>query len=88
MAWESAPGVPLSGAQLCANLLNKKLNGKRKPNDLLMHIEHEPLVLWTFNPGVRPTGEARSTPPLSHDALSEAFKQWIAEGTPCPDGGG
>jgi len=85
MAWESAPGVPLSGSQLCASPKNKKLNGKRDPNDLLMHMEHEPLVLWAFNPGVHPNGEARTTPPLNHAELIEAFKQWIAEGTPCPD---
>jgi len=28
MAWESAPGVPLNGAQLCASLLDMSKNGK------------------------------------------------------------
>jgi hypothetical protein len=84
MAWESAPGVPLNGAQLCANLLNKQLNGNREPSDLLSHLEDEPLVLWSYNPGTRPNGKQRTTPPISHDALIQNFKQWIAQGTPCP----
>jgi hypothetical protein len=84
MAWESAPGVPLNGAQLCANLLDKTLNGNRDPKDLLHHLETEPLVLWSFNPGTRPNGEERTTPPISHAALIRAFQQWINEGTPCP----
>jgi alcohol dehydrogenase (cytochrome c) len=84
MAWESTPGIPLSGPQLCANLLNKKLNGNRTPDDLLMHIEYEPLVLWAYHPGIRPNGQLRTKPPISHQALIQAFKRWIAEGTPCP----
>jgi cytochrome c553 len=84
MAWESTPGVPLAGAQLCANLLNKELNGNRTPSDLLNHTEHEPLVLWAFNPGTQPNGKPRTTPPISHQALVQAFEEWIAEGTPCP----
>jgi cytochrome c553 len=84
MAWESAPGVPLSGAQLCANLLNKQLNGNREPSDLLHHLETEPLVKWSFNPGIGQNGKPRTTPPISQAALIQAFEQWIAEGTPCP----
>jgi hypothetical protein len=50
-----------------------------------MHITDEPLVNWAYNPGTGPNGEASTTPPISHDALIQAFKQWIAEGTPCPN---
>src|SRR5262249_19035377 len=84
MAWESTPGIPLSGPQLCANLLNKELNGNREPADLLEHIEHEPLVNWAFNPGTRPDGMARTTPPISHQDFIAAFEEWIADGSPCP----
>jgi hypothetical protein len=84
MAWESAPGVPLNGAQLCANLLNKQLNGNREPSDLLHHLQTEPLVRWSYNPGTRPNGQPRTTPPVSHDALIQDFEQWITQGTPCP----
>jgi alcohol dehydrogenase (cytochrome c) len=84
MAWESSPGIPLSSPLLCANLLNKKLNGNRTPDDLLRHIETEPLVHWSFHPGIQPNGQARTTPPYSQDQLIAAFKAWIGEGTPCP----
>jgi hypothetical protein len=69
--------------RLCAALLNKRLNGDRTPNDLLIHITDEPLVNWAYNPSTRPNGEPRTIPPLSHDALIQAFKQWMAEGVPC-----
>jgi hypothetical protein len=84
MAWESAPGVPLNGARLCANLLNMNLNGGRTPEQLLSHLETEPLVKWSFNPRTRPNGEPRTTSPISQQALIQAFQQWIDEGTPCP----
>jgi alcohol dehydrogenase (cytochrome c) len=84
MAWESEPGVPLNGAQLCASLLNKQLNGNRTPEQLLHHINTEPLVLWSFKPGTRPNGEARKPPPLTHEQFVNEFQQWIKEGTPCP----
>jgi hypothetical protein len=84
MAWESAPGVPLNGAQLCANLLNKQLNGNRQPKDLLHHLETEPLVLWSFNPGTRLNGDERKKPPITHAELIQQFEKWMNEGTPCP----
>ena len=84
MAWETSPGVPMTGAQLCSQLLDPARNGNRTPNDLLEHVETEPLVLWSWNPGIRPNGEQRTTPPLTHDEFVSTFKDWIAEGTPCP----
>jgi alcohol dehydrogenase (cytochrome c) len=87
MAWESAPGVPLDGATLCANLKNKQLNGNRDVTALLHHLKTEPLVLWSFSPGTRPNGEARTTPPISHAALIQEFQKWIADGAPCPAAG-
>jgi alcohol dehydrogenase (cytochrome c) len=85
MAWHSAPGVPFSGPELCAQLKDRTKNGDRDLNGLLDHLEHDPFVKWAFNPGTRPNGEARTTPPISHEALIEAFKEWTAEGAPCPD---
>jgi alcohol dehydrogenase (cytochrome c) len=86
MAWESAPGVAMNGARLCAALLEKTRNGNRTPKDLLHHLATEPLVRWSFHPGTRPNGEPRTTPPISQDELLKAFQQWIDEGTPCPSG--
>jgi hypothetical protein len=84
MAWESEPGVPLNGATLCANLLNTQLNGNRTPEQLLEHITNEPLVNWSFNPGIGQNGNPRTTPPIPHDQLIQSFQIWINEGTPCP----
>ena len=85
MAWESAPGVAFTGPELCAQLKDPNRNGHRELSDILEHLKHEPLVNWAFNPGTRPNGEARTTPPISHDGLIQAFQQWIAEGAPCPN---
>jgi hypothetical protein len=74
MAWESAPGVPMNGAQLCASLLNKDLNGQRTPAQLLEHITNEPLVKWAFAPGIGQNGNPRTTPPILQDELIRSFK--------------
>jgi alcohol dehydrogenase (cytochrome c) len=84
MAWESAPGLPLTGAELCAQLKDPARNGGRDLDALLHHMETEPLVLWGWNPGTRPNGEARTTPPLSHEDLVTTFEAWIDAGAPCP----
>jgi len=84
MAWESAPGVPLTGAQLCASLLDMTKNGNRTPAQLLEHITNEPLVKWAFAPGIGQSGKPRTTPPIPHDQLIQWFNIWIKEGTPCP----
>jgi PQQ enzyme repeat/PQQ-like domain len=84
MAWESAPGMPMTGAELCAQLKDPARNGGRDLEALLVHMETEPLVLWAWNPGTRPNGEARTTPPLSHEDLVTTFEAWINAGAPCP----
>jgi Cytochrome C oxidase, cbb3-type, subunit III len=85
MAWESAPGVPLNGGQLCTALLDMSKNGNRTPAQLLHHIATEPLVAWSFNPGIGQNGKPRTTPPIPHDQLIKWFQIWINEGTPCPN---
>ena len=84
MAWESAPGVPLKGAQLCAALLDMTKNGNRTPAQLLEHITNEPLVKWAFAPGIGQNGKPRTTPAIPQDQLIQWFQIWINEGTPCP----
>jgi hypothetical protein len=84
MAWESAPGVPLSTHDLCARLKDTTRNGNRDLAGLTEHMEHEPLVNWAWNPGVRPNGEDRLTPPLSHEAFVAVFKERAEAGAPCP----
>lgn len=84
MAWESSPGNPLTGAELCAQLKDPARNGDRDLQALLHHIRTEPLVLWAWSPGTRLNGEARTTPPLSHEEFVDTFVRWIDAGAPCP----
>ena len=64
MAWESAPGIPLTGPELCRSLLNPDLNGGRAPEDLLHHLQTEPLVTWSFHPGTKAEWGAEDDPAL------------------------
>jgi hypothetical protein len=73
MAWETSPGVPMTGAQLYAQIEDPARKGGRDLDALLHHMEEEPLVLRAWAPGTRPNGEARTTPPISHEQLVEAF---------------
>lgn len=85
MAWETSPGVPMTGAELCAQLTDKARNGNRSPEQLLEHVTTEPLVLWAWQPGIRPNGEARTIPPVgSHEEFVNIFEEWIDAGSPCP----
>jgi alcohol dehydrogenase (cytochrome c) len=84
MAWESAPGVPLRGAELCAQLKDPARNGGRTLADLLHHVKTEPLVLWAWHPGTRLNGEERTMPPISHEEFVSTFEKWIGTGAPCP----
>jgi hypothetical protein len=84
MAWESSPGNPMTGAELCAQLKDPARNDGRDLGALLDHMKHEPLVLWAWDPGTRPNGEPRTTPPLSHEDLVTTFEAWIDAGAPYP----
>jgi hypothetical protein len=84
MAWESKPGTALSGPELCAMIKDKSRNGNRELTDTLHHIETEHLVLWAWNPGRRPNGEQRTTPPIAHEAFVAEFARWMNNGAPCP----
>jgi PQQ-dependent dehydrogenase (methanol/ethanol family) len=84
MAWETAPGVAMTEAKLCAVLKDRLRNGNRSLADLAEHVDTEHLVLWAWDPGVRWNGEARRTPPISHDVFVAAFKEWVDDGAACP----
>jgi hypothetical protein len=85
IAWESAPGVPFTGPELCAQIKDNTRNGNRELTDVLSHLNTKPLALWPFNHDTRPDGQPRTTPPpLSHAGFVKAFGQWIDEGAPCP----
>jgi len=69
----------LTPSQLCEQLKDPARNGKRDAQALLEHVDHDPLVLWGWQPGGR-----RTTPPLSHEAFVAAWKVWMAAGSVCP----
>ena len=84
MAWETAPGVPMTGAELCAQLKDPTRNGGRDLAALQHHNETEPLVLWGWDPGTRWDGTPRATPPIGFDEFVAASQRWIDAGAPCP----
>lgn len=86
MAWESQPGIPMTGPDLCAMLKDRLKNGDRSLEDLLVHLKEEPLVKWAFAPGTRWNGDPRSKPPITQDELVKSFEGWMNEGAPCPLG--
>ena len=65
-------------------LKDRLRNGNRDLAQLLEHVETEHLVLWAWDPGARWNGEARKTPPLSHEEFVNSFKAWVGAGAPCP----
>ena len=65
--------------QLCRQLLDKKQNGGLTPEQLIDHVNHDPLVLWAWNPG-----EGRSTPALSHADFVQKVREWVHQGGACP----
>lgn len=74
-----APFVGHTTHSLCEQLVDPKQNGKRSLSDLHHHLNHDPLVLWGWNPG----GD-REKPPVSHKVFVEAAKTWVLGGGACP----
>ena len=50
---------------------------------LVAHL-NTALVRRAWAPGTNAQGAPRSTPPLSHEALVEVARQWLASGSECP----
>jgi len=73
MAWQG-----LKARELCAALVDPTRNGGKDVAALEEHVNHDPLVLWGWNPG-----PGRKPPPISHAAFVARFATWTAAGTPC-----
>ena len=85
MTSESSPGVAKSGPELCADLKDKRKNHNRTPAQLLEFVETDQFVSWGWDPGVRPNGEARTTPPMAtHADFVRVFREWVEAGARCP----
>ena len=49
------------------------------PDELLHHVEHDPLVKWGWDPG-----PGRAPVPIEHGAFVAAMRTWIEAGAPVP----
>jgi hypothetical protein len=67
-------------AELCADLQDPEKNGHRTLDDLVHHVDHDPLVLWAFDPGGN-----RTPPPMTHAEFVALMSDWVAQGAPCPE---
>jgi hypothetical protein len=81
--WRLAPTTMVwqgkSSTELCAMLKDPKSNGNRNGDQLIEHMNVEPLVLWGWEPG----GTLKPVP-LSHKDFIALMHQWVAGGMPCP----
>jgi len=84
MTFESTPGVAMSGPEVCARLKDLSKTGGKDLAEMLDHFDHDTDVNWAFVPGNRPRGEARTTPPISHEDFVQDSKEWVAGGASCP----
>jgi mono/diheme cytochrome c family protein len=86
MKWQDADDRPLPSATVCRQVTDRERNGNLSPQGLLKHHEEAALVLWAWQPGRRPDGTQRTTPPLSHAEFVAATRRWVEAGAPCPSG--
>jgi hypothetical protein len=81
--WQLAPismlWQGLSDGDLCRMLKDNARNGGRDGLALIEHMEHEPLVLWGWNPG----GD-RAPVAMPHDEFVKQMKLWVDGGMACP----
>jgi hypothetical protein len=84
MKWQDRSGKILSSAEVCRTVTDRTKNHNLDGAGLLKHHTVEPLVLWSFQPGLNIDGTPRSLPPLTHDELVAATRKWVEAGTPCP----
>jgi hypothetical protein len=85
MTTESSPGVPKPGGELCADMKDRSKNGNRDLAQLLEFVETDPFIMWAWDPGTRPNGTPRTTPPPhAYFDFVRTFRAWIDAGAPCP----
>jgi len=66
--------------ELCRQLKDPKQNGGRTGEQVIDHIDKDPLVLWGWNPG-----EGRTVPKMSHKEFSAKMHEWVKKGAACPE---
>jgi len=84
--WHLPPaGMPMvfegkSPRELAIQLKDPKRNGGKSLDELLHHVESDPLVLGGWNPG-----DGRAKPPMSHEDFAAKFREWIETGAVEPE---
>ncbi|HNY49632.1 MAG TPA: hypothetical protein PLV50_08755 [Smithella sp.] len=66
--------------QLCRQLKDPKQNGGRTGEQIVDHIDHDPLVLRGWTPG-----DGRTQPKLSQKEFSVKMHEWLKKGAACPE---
>ena len=81
--WHLAPiqaaWVGRSPRQICEQLKDPKLNGKRTLEDIVEHSENDRLVAWGWQPG-----HGREPAPGSQAAFAALIRGWVEAGAACP----
>jgi hypothetical protein len=81
--WQAAPLAmawgELSAGELCRAVTDKSKNGNRLPKGIVLHVRHDMLVHWAWEPG-----DKRTLPPLSHAQFVDVVTRWAESGGACP----
>lgn len=66
--------------ELCRQLKDPAHNGGRTGEQIIGHLDEDPLVLHGWNPG-----EGRGAPGMSHREFSLKMRDWVRKGAACPE---
>lgn len=81
--WQLAPKSmgwgEVTAAEICKRLNDPVSNGNRKAKGIALHVAHDALVIWAWNPGGN-----RTSPPISHDQFVDLLTRWAEAGGGCP----
>ncbi|MFK8033751.1 MAG: hypothetical protein AB8B94_06355 [Hyphomicrobiales bacterium] len=84
MAWQLAPveaeWFGKSSSYICNQLKDPTRNGERTIKDVAVHLDHDLILHWAWNPG-----GTREPAPYSLQETMDALMKWSAAGTPCPE---
>ncbi len=69
-----------TSAELCRQLKDPLRNGGRTGEQVIGHIDKDPLVLWGWNPG-----QGRAVPEMTHEEFSAKMHAWVEKGCACPE---
>jgi hypothetical protein len=71
--------IGLDAHDLCVRLKDTRGNNGKDLPALLEHVDHDPLVLWGWNPG-----QQRAPVAIPHADFVAAFRRWVDAGGLCP----